>query len=99
MRGGNKLSDRAVWIGIQPLASLDWMNNENVNCDIQAHIKVVVVRYIYKLIIVVVELASLPSVSGWGPGMDLGPKNVYFGGKYLKDKNSNTHFFGLITKM
>ena len=39
------------------------------------------------------------AVSGWGPGFDLGPKNVYFGETYFKDLNRDTHIFGLITKM
>ena len=39
------------------------------------------------------------AVLGWGPGFDLGPKNVYFGETYFKDQNNNSHIFGLITKM
>ena len=44
------------------------------------------------------ELGS-EAVSGWGPGFDLGPTNVYFGETCFKDQNSDTQIFGLITKM
>ena len=49
--------------------------------------------------IVLLYIVRMKIVSGWGPGFDLGPKNVYFGETYIKEKNSDTQIFGLITKM
>ena len=39
------------------------------------------------------------AVSGYGPGINLGPKNVHFGKMYFKEQTSNAQNFRLITKM
>ena len=44
------------------------------------------------------QIFEYEAVSGWGPGFDLGPKNVYFWKTYIKDQNSDTQIFGLIKK-
>ena len=46
-----------------------------------------------------VQNNAYEAVSGWGPGFDLGPKNVYFGETHIKDQNSNTKISELIPKM